>query len=55
MDDRPKRCYIPKEGALSPAISFDSLFVSLIIDTQEGRDVAMFDVPGVFVNTDTTR
>ena len=36
----------------SPTISNEALFFTLIIDSKEGRDVAMCDIQGAFLQTD---
>ena len=42
--------YLKKdESVASPTVSIESLFTSLIIDAMEGRDIAIFDVPGAFL------
>ena len=41
-----------KEEALSPTIQMESLFLSLLIDAKEGRDVATADVVGAYLLTD---
>ena len=51
-DGRPQRCYITKEYASSLTISLEDSFTSLIIDSHEGRDVVIFDVPGAYLNAD---
>ena len=51
-DGRPQRAYIPKEDATSPAVSLESLILSLMIDSYEGRDVATADVAGAFLKGD---
>jgi hypothetical protein len=51
-DGRPQRAYIPKEDAASPAVSLESLILSLMIDSYEGRDVATADVAGAFLKGD---
>jgi hypothetical protein len=51
-DGRPQRAYIPKEDAASPAVSLESLVLSLMIDSYEGRDVATADVAGAFLKGD---
>ena len=33
-----------------PTISLEYLFVGLIIDAHEGRDVGIFDIPGAYLN-----
>jgi KUP system potassium uptake protein len=51
-DGRPQRDYIPREEATSPTVSTESLMASLVIDAFEGRDVAIFDIPGAYLNAD---
>ena len=50
----PQRCYITKEEASSLTISLKYVFTRLIINAHEGIDVAFFDVPGAYLNTDMT-
>ena len=52
LDGRPQRCYITKEDASLAIISLEALFTSLIIDAREGRDVAIYDVSGAYLNAD---
>ena len=51
-DGRPQICYITKEDASSPTISMEDFFNSLTINAHEGRDVAISDVPGAYLNAD---
>ena len=51
-DGRPQRSYIPREEAASPTVSLESLILSLMIDAQEGRDVATADIAGAFLKGD---
>jgi len=51
-DGSPQRGYIPREKATSATLSLDALLVSLVIDAMEGRDVAIFDVPGAYLWVD---
>ena len=47
-----KQCgYIPKEEAMSPTMSLKSVLLTAIIDVQEGRDIAICDVPNAFIQT----
>jgi hypothetical protein len=41
-----------KSNISAPVISTDALFITLVIDAMEGRDVATVDVPGAFLQTD---
>ena len=51
-DGRKQRKYITKEAAISTTIQMTSLMLSLLIDAEEGRDVATADVVGVNLMTD---
>jgi hypothetical protein len=46
-----QRDYISKEDASSPTVSTESVLLSCIIDAEEGRDVAVVDIPNAFVQT----
>ena len=50
-DGRKQRRYISKEEASSPTIQMESLFLSLLIDAKEGRDVATANVVGAYLLT----
>ena len=41
-----------KENTSAPVISTDALFITLVIDAMERRDVATVDIPGAFLQTD---
>ena len=43
------------ESVSLPTVSFEALFITLIIDTSEGRDVAIFDVPGAFLQLEVPK
>ena len=51
-DGRKQRKYITKEAAISTTIQMTSLMLSLLIDAEEGRDVATANVVGVNLMTD---
>ena len=51
-DGRKQRRYISKEEASAPTIQMESLFLSLLINAKEGRDVATADVVGTYLLTD---
>ena len=51
-DGRKQRAYISKEEATAPTVSTEAVFLTAIIDALEGREVAVLDVPGVFVQAD---
>jgi hypothetical protein len=46
-----QRDYISKEDASSPTIATESVLLSCIIDAEEGRDVAVIDIPNAFIQT----
>jgi hypothetical protein len=43
--------YISKEDSSSPTVATDVVVLSCIIDDEEGRDVAVVDIPNVIVQT----
>ena len=51
-DGRKQRAYLIKDEVSSPTVSLDTLFLSIAIDSFEGRDVATVDVPGAFLQTE---
>jgi hypothetical protein len=46
-----QRDYISKEDTSSPTVATESVLLSCIIDAEEGRDVAVVDVPNAFIQT----
>ena len=46
-----QRGYISKEDASSPTVASYSVLLSFIIDAEEGRDVAVIDIPNAFIQT----
>jgi hypothetical protein len=46
-----QRNYISKEDASSPTVTTESVLLSFIMDAEEHRDVAVVDIPNVFVQT----
>lgn len=46
-----QRAYINKEDASSPTVATESVLLTCIIDAEEGRDVAVIDIPNAFVQT----
>ena len=50
-DGRPQRIYKSKEETYSPTVATESIFITAMIDAQEGRDVAHVDIPGAFLQT----
>jgi hypothetical protein len=51
-DGSKQKAYIPPEEATSPTVSMEALTTSLVIDAHEKRAVAIFDVPGAYLNAD---
>ena len=51
-DGYKQRPYITKERSSSPMVSTEALSITLTIDAQENREVATYDVAGVYLNTD---
>jgi hypothetical protein len=51
-DGRKQRAYIAREDAASPTVATESVFLTMVIDALEGRDVAVLDVPGAFMQAD---
>lgn len=49
-----QRDYISKEDASSPTVSTEAVLLTCIIDAEEGRDVAVVDIPNAFVQTRVT-
>jgi len=48
-DGRKQRRFIPRDEAASPAVSLESIIMSLIIDATEGRDTATADIAGAYL------
>jgi hypothetical protein len=44
-------CYICKEDASSPTVATESVLLTCTIDAEEGRDVAVINIPNAFVQT----
>lgn len=49
-DGRPQRDKYGKEDTSSPTLSNDALFLTVMVDAFEGRDVATADVAGAYLN-----
>ena len=41
-----------KQYTTSPTVATESVFITAVINTHEGRDVACFDIPGTFLHAD---
>jgi hypothetical protein len=48
-EGRKQRIYKTKEETSSPTVRTESLMLSCVIDTKEGRNVITADVPGAFM------
>ena len=46
-----QRDYISKEDASSPTITTEAILLSCITDAEEGRDVAVINIPNAFIQT----
>ena len=52
-DGSSQRQYLKQdESVASPTASLESILTTLLIDAHEGRDVAIFDVPGAYLQAD---
>ena len=51
-DGRKQRDLYDKSQTTSPTVSSDALFLTIMIDAKEGRDVATADVAGAYLNAD---
>ena len=47
-----QRDFISKEDASSPTVATESVLLTCVIDAQEGRDVAVIDIPNAFIQTE---
>jgi len=50
VDGSSQRAYVSREEATSPTVSLEGLLTTLAIDAHEGRDFAIFDALGVYLN-----
>jgi Reverse transcriptase (RNA-dependent DNA polymerase) len=46
-----QRDYISKEDVSSPTVSTEAVLLTCIVDAEEGRDVAVIDIPNAFIQT----
>ena len=51
-DGHMQRSYIEKENASSPTVTTEVVFTTCLIETKEGREVAVVDLPGAFLHAD---
>jgi len=52
-DGRPQRKYTLKIDATSPTVTTEAVFLTALIDADQGRDVAIVDIPGAFMQVDS--
>jgi hypothetical protein len=43
--------YISKGGAIAPTVAKETVLLSCIIEAEEGRNIAVLDIPNAFVQT----
>jgi hypothetical protein len=46
-----QREYLTKEDSSSPTVATESVLLTSIVDADEGRDVAIIDIPNAFIQT----
>jgi hypothetical protein len=46
-----QRDFISKEDASSPTVATEAVLLTCIVDAEEGRDVAVVDIPNAFIQT----
>jgi hypothetical protein len=51
-DGRKQRAFITKEDATFPTVFMEKFFITAVIDALEGREVAVVDVPGAYVQAE---
>ena len=51
-DGRKQRAYTAKEDAASPTVATEAIFLTAVINTIKGQEVAVFDVPRAFMQVD---
>ena len=49
---RKQHAYTAKEDATLPMVATEAVFLTAVINAIEGWEVAMFDVPGAFMQAD---
>ena len=49
-DGRPQRKLYQKSDAASPTVKTESVMLTAVQEADEGRDVAVVDIPGAFLN-----
>lgn len=51
-DGRKQWAYMAKEDAALPTVATEAVFLTAVIDALKEREVAVFDVPGAFMQAD---
>lgn len=51
-DGQKQRAYTAKEDAASPTVATEAVFLTSMIDAMENQEVAVFHVPGAFMQAD---
>ena len=51
-DGRKQRAYTAKEDVALLTMANEAVFLTAVIDSLEGHEVAVFDVPGAFMQAD---
>ena len=52
-DGKNNKIYLGRnESVASPTVSLESLLKTLVIDAYEERDIATFDIPGVYLHAE---
>jgi hypothetical protein len=46
-----QRGHVTKEKSSSPTVSTKAVLLTSIVDARKGRDVAVVDIPNVFIQT----
>ena len=54
-DGSKQRSYVSKQEAYSPTYHTESVFCTFGIEAEEGRDIAIIDIPNAFVQTDLVK
>ena len=52
VDGHKQRLWMDKDKAASPTVLLESVMLTSVIDTKEGREVAIVDIPNTFVQTE---
>jgi hypothetical protein len=52
-DGRKQRKKINREDAASPTVATKSVFITAVIESHKGRHVAVFDIPGAYLHSET--